>query len=87
MAHPKLKIVLARPSDSEEHAKALVTQTEKNNLENTYEPKPRGVPHHAAVIPELCDDCGETYWNKAGNRWGSHIGCLGAPRKGGSTGF
>lgn len=87
MAHrPKLKILFERPSNAEAHAKALVQKIDKHNLENTYEPKPRGIAHYAALLPERCDDCGETYWTRGGNGWTSHIGCLGAPRKG-STGF
>lgn len=82
---PKLKILFDRPSDAEDHARTLVRKIEENNLEATHKPKPRGVPHYAAVLPEVCEDCGKTYWTR--NEWTSHIGCAGAPPKGGAAGF
>lgn len=84
---PKLKILFERPSNAEAHARALVRKIDKHNLDNTYEPKPYGIAHYSAVMPEVCDDCGQTYWTRQGKEWTSHIGCTGAPPKGGAAGF
>jgi len=73
--------VFDRSDNAESHAQRLVREIGEKDSTNTYEPKPRGIAHYSAVMPERCDDCGQTYWTRIGAQWTSHLNCPGAPRK------
>ncbi len=85
----KLKILFARDSDTSEHARKMVTRIEMAQWlsDPRYNPMPRGIAHHAAVTPRLCGDCGKTFWSRDDRDRNTHIGCSGAPKKGGNAGF
>lgn len=70
-----LKILMEPDTHLEEHAKEL----HKYYGERMRQPRLGSVSR--AMTPELCDECGATYW-KPVDTWGPHPHCEGAPKKG-----
>lgn len=61
-----------------DHAKSLLKALAKSEMQFPSRAKPRGIAHHTAHFPILCDDCGQTFWSR--DEFGSHLGCKGAPK-------
>lgn len=72
-----MKIIFSESLDSiAEHAKKVVLKKQMTNDE------PHGVAHHSAKVPQICDDCGKTFWHGSDPyAWYPHIGCKGGKQK------
>lgn len=72
-----MKIIFGESQDRiEEHASALIAKYNQSD--------PIGIAHYSAQVPQICDDCGETYWHRNDPYgWFPHIGCKGTKAKAG----
>ena len=68
-----LKIIISNKPSASLHARKLVKRIEAARLEDSIEPNPIGVATYSARFPNVCDDCGETYWSA--DRYASHPKC------------
>jgi len=71
--------------DRTEHARRVVRKIEQQETDPQYpkQAKPIGIADHLARFPHVCDDCGDTYWDR--DEYGmSHLGCKGLKK---GTGF
>ena len=69
-------------SRTSDHARAVVRYLDSVDAKDPGNAPPKGVPHHLAAHPQVCEDCGKTYWSR--ERWAAHLGCKGVVR---DTGF
>lgn len=71
-----MKILFDNSGDeASHHAKRIIKSLESHADVYPHLAVPKGVAHHSAQYPLMCDDCGETYWSR--DQYGSHIGCRG----------
>jgi hydrogenase maturation factor HypF (carbamoyltransferase family) len=66
-----MKIVFGTSLDAvATHAKFLVRQSQQKRNE------PIGIASYAAKVPEVCEDCGQTYWHGGDPyQFYPHLGC------------
>ena len=69
-----MKIIFSSNRDSiADHARVLVVKAQKNDA------APKGVAAHSARVPNVCEDCGVTYWHRDDPYvFFPHVGCRGA---------
>lgn len=76
-----MKIYITKDADSlEGHAKELLAwHADESKL-------PRVSSVHSAQVPNVCDDCHQTYWHKI-DQWTPHYPCKGTPAFKSEAGF
>lgn len=78
-------ILGASAVDRTEHARRVLKKiaAQEENPHSPRQANPIGIASHLARFPHVCDDCGETYWDR--DEYGvAHLGCRGLRR---ATGF